>query len=333
MHWKKYSYIPACIILCVLFILFWSIDLETYRNHHKASSHLSQQQYLSRLSLFSGPRSEKWLIDQIDATKKRAWIAVYTFTLPSLRDALKRAKDRGVDVRVILEKFPFWNTTINRETEEFFKKNAIPLHQSGAGQFAFMHAKYMIFDDRWTVETANWTRASFASNREFFMQWDDVDILAQLAQIFQSDFSGKKWVSHDVRLLAGPTNARERILDFLDDTGQSIAVYAPSFSDQELLTHLTRLCYSGRIIQILLANYEEDEEIDYDSCLQVRTMKKPLHAKVLIRDKSHAFVGSFNYTKNSLENNREIGIFISGEAVPILVQTFQLDWKNAVALH
>lgn len=119
----------------------------------------------------------------------------------------------------------------------------------------------------------------------------------------------------------------------MDDTGQSIAVYAPSFSDQELLTHLTRLCYSGRIIQVLLANYEEGEEIDYDSCLQVRTMKKPLHAKVFIRDKSHAFVGSFNYTKNSLENNREIGIFISGEAVPILVQTFQLDWKNAVALH
>jgi phosphatidylserine/phosphatidylglycerophosphate/cardiolipin synthase-like enzyme len=43
----------------------------------------------------------------IDASRKRAWIAVYTFTLPSLREALVRAQKRGVDVRVMLEKFPF----------------------------------------------------------------------------------------------------------------------------------------------------------------------------------------------------------------------------------
>ena len=40
-------------------------------------------------------------------------------------------------------------------------------------------------------------------------------------------------------------------------------------------------------------------------------MKKPLHAKVLLRGDGTAFVGSFNYTKNSLENNREIGIFLT----------------------
>ncbi len=43
----------------------------------------------------------------IDTSEKRAWIAVYTFTLPSLREALLRAQKRGVDVRVMLEKFPF----------------------------------------------------------------------------------------------------------------------------------------------------------------------------------------------------------------------------------
>lgn len=43
----------------------------------------------------------------IDESEKRAWIAVYTLTLPSLREALVRAQKRGVDVRIILEKFPF----------------------------------------------------------------------------------------------------------------------------------------------------------------------------------------------------------------------------------
>lgn len=101
-----------------------------------------------------------------------------------------------------------------------------------------------------------------------------------------------------------------------------------------MITHLTQLCYNGRITRILLASYEETgENANYGDCIQVRKMKKPLHAKVIIRDSREAFVGSFNYTKNSLENNREVGLFISGEDMALLVKTFELDWKNAVALH
>jgi len=43
----------------------------------------------------------------IDAAKNRVWVSVYTFTLPVMRESLQRAQKRGVDVRVILEKFPF----------------------------------------------------------------------------------------------------------------------------------------------------------------------------------------------------------------------------------
>lgn len=63
-------------------------------------------------------------------------------------------------------------------------------------------------------------------------------------------------------------------------------------------------------------------------------MKKPLHAKVIIRDAESAFVGSFNYTKNSLEKNREVGLFISGEIVKSISQAFASDWKQGeVALR
>jgi phosphatidylserine/phosphatidylglycerophosphate/cardiolipin synthase-like enzyme len=63
-------------------------------------------------------------------------------------------------------------------------------------------------------------------------------------------------------------------------------------------------------------------------------MKKPLHAKSIIRDKNAVFVGSFNYTKNSLENNREIGIFVSGEVAKSISQSFESDWKQSeVALR
>jgi phosphatidylserine/phosphatidylglycerophosphate/cardiolipin synthase-like enzyme len=52
-----------------------------------------------------------------------------------------------------------------------------------------MHAKFSVIDSKWIVETANWTRASFATNREFFIQGTDALILQSLAAIFEADFS------------------------------------------------------------------------------------------------------------------------------------------------
>jgi cardiolipin synthase A/B len=272
----------------------------------------------------------------IDKSQERVWVAVYTFTLPSLREALVRAQKRGVDVWVLMEKNPFWNTGINRETKTFLEKNFIPLHESGEKQFAFMHAKYMIFDSMWVVETANWTRASFASNREFFMVGSESGILQNLVDVFSEDFWGRIGQSRDMRMIVWPTNARERMIAFLEKTKSSIDIYAPSFSDVGLLTKLTQLCHQEKIIRILLADYDDagEKKSQNISCLQFRVMKKPLHAKGIIRDKRDAFVGSFNFTQNSLENNREIGLFITGKSVESISQSFESDWKQSeVALR
>jgi phosphatidylserine/phosphatidylglycerophosphate/cardiolipin synthase-like enzyme len=50
-----------------------------------------------------------------------------------------------------------------------------------------MHAKFAIIDTNWIIETANWTRASFSSNREFFIQGKDESILKNLSGIFEDD--------------------------------------------------------------------------------------------------------------------------------------------------
>lgn len=325
--------ILSCVI-CLLFIQ--SCDIREYRGYHTDAVVSGDQTFLTEGIIKQWPLSEQWMIDMIDASEKRAWVAVYTFTLPGFREALMRAQKRGVDVRVILERFPFWNTSLNRETQLFLQKNKIPLHQSGEKQFAFMHAKYMLFDNDWIIETANWTRASFSSNREFFLQGRDHEIYKNLEAIFLADFEGGKWISADIRLLAWPTNARERLTDFLEGTEKTIDIYAPSFSDAGLLTTLAQLCYRDKTIRLLLADYDNDnqQKPDYGRCIQVRTMKKSLHAKSIIRDSQSAFLGSFNYTKNSLENNREIGLFISWEVVKSISQSFESDWKQSeVALR
>ncbi len=329
-HIRLANLIHAGLLILVIVLVFRSANVAEYENYRKDTRPIvsGEQTFVSDIELRVSPGKEDWLIKKINNTKNRAWVNVYTFTLPWLRESLFRAKNRWVDVRVLLEKNPYNTVTINRETIQFLTENVIPFHESSEKQFAFLHAKYMIFDESWIVETANWTRSSFSTNREFFVLGTDNSILTNLVDIFQEDFTGWKGESTDSRLLAGPTNARERLVLFLDHSEQEVDIYAPSLTDDVLIQKLNDICHRWVKVRILKAEYEENDQ-KYDTCLQVRRMKKPLHAKVILTDRNEGFVGSFNYTKNSLENNREVWLFIQGKKIGEIVQIFENDWQRA----
>ena len=55
-----------------------------------------------------------------------------------------------------------------------------------------------------------------------------------------------------------------------------------------------------------------------------------MHAKLIIVDQRLAFVGSQNFTRESLNYNREVGILIkNANVVKTLTTTFMADWKGA----
>lgn len=57
-----------------------------------------------------------------------------------------------------------------------------------------------------------------------------------------------------------------------------------------------------------------------------------MHATMMIADDMRSFVGSENFSANSLDNNRELGLLIADTGViSKLKQTFQQDWSDAQA--
>lgn len=123
------------------------------------------------------------------------------FTVPSLMEALLQAKKRGVEVKILLEKNPYNAVTINKPAVQFFQNNNLDFYETGDRYFSFMHAKYIIVDDAWIIATANWTRSSFSSNREFFVLGIDPMILDSLKKLFESDFGGVVSHVNDNRIL------------------------------------------------------------------------------------------------------------------------------------
>lgn len=333
----------SSILICVAISVFlWkSIDIGTYRQYHAQSPPYSNSQertFLDKINIIASPRKEDWLLQYIDNADREIKVAIYMFTVPSLREALLRAKKRWVDVKILLEGNPYNATGINRETVVFFEKNGLNFSETQTQYFSFMHAKYMIIDDIWIIATANWTRSSFSSNREFFVVGQDIKILQELRKIFDADFSHKVWVSDYPSIIIWPTNTRDKLVNFIQSADKEIHLYMPSLTDIGIIEELHQACSENKEVSILLDQENQKDNDWYNKdiivkkgCPKIRIMKKPsLHAKVLIVDKSEAFLGSFNFTENSLENNREIGIFINGKTVSEIVNIFYQDWVKSV---
>jgi len=110
----------------------------------------------------------------------------------------------------------------------------------------------------------------------------------------------------------------------------------PSLTDDKIILEFQKECSAGKEIYILLddssENVQKGNTVSKNGCPKIRMMKKPaLHGKALIIDEKEAFIGSFNFTKNSLENNREMGIFLNGKTISEIVNIFEQDWQKSVA--
>lgn len=94
----------------------------------------------------------------IDAAQSKVYVAVYSFTLDELGDALVRAKNRGVDVRAVLEKdqvsqYSEYEKLVNAGIDARLDSNPDS-----------MHDKFVVVDS-WYVATGSFNWSANADER------------------------------------------------------------------------------------------------------------------------------------------------------------------------
>ena len=123
------------------------------------------------------------LIRAIDATKKTLDIAIYELAIREVRDALQRAKDRGVKVRVVMDQghlFPEKATGKRTPEVQSLIDAGFALRMlRGGDAYGIMHNKFAVFDGA-LLETGsyNWTRAADTQHYENALFEDDADRIA-----------------------------------------------------------------------------------------------------------------------------------------------------------
>src|SRR3989338_11117596 len=111
-------------------------------------------------------QNDKEIIALIDAAKDHIYFAIYTFTLPSIADALVEAKKRGVDARGIVDSEQSSNSYGAPITAKLLAAGIPLLTEKHAGGNGIMHIKLLVTEKAYAFGSYNWTKSATTINDE-----------------------------------------------------------------------------------------------------------------------------------------------------------------------
>ena len=120
------------------------------------------------------------LIQEIEKERKAIWVQAYSFTSAPIARALLHAKNRGVEVKVILDKSQF--KAEKYSASKFLDNQGIPVWIDAKPAIA--HNKIFIFSDTVVTGSFNFTKAAQEKNAENLLIIHD----SQLTQKYRDNW-------------------------------------------------------------------------------------------------------------------------------------------------
>ncbi len=266
------------------------------------------------------------IIKRIDSSKKRVRLEVYIFTEKRMLQALKRAHDRGVEVRVILERNPYMAPNLNNKRFSELEDIGIDVVWSNTDHYALNHSKLLLIDETVFVSTGNMSYSTFTKNRDFIIETSDSSLVEVFWEIFLADYSGAKLSPYHESLVASPDYSRAKLQKMIHSSQSSLQMYFQYLQDDDLLEHIRTKARSWVTVEIILDDdfYERETsmiaELQQENIHIYKYPKSVMHAKAILVDGKYLFIGSVNFSSYSLDSNRELGLILSDEHI---VEEFQ----------
>ncbi|MEW5718438.1 MAG: phospholipase D-like domain-containing protein [Chloroflexota bacterium] len=271
----------------------------------------------------------------LNSAQKTIRMEMYLLTDRETIDALKAARGRGVDVRVILEAQPTGGAG-NRPAINDLQAANVGV-KTGNPAYRATHAKTIVVDERVAlIATFNPTRASFTTNREYGVINVNPDDVSEIVKVFDADWQRVAVTPSNPNLVWSPANTRQRLTGLIDEAKQSLDIQTDALQDRALEDCLIAAVKRGVTVRVVMSpapsgndpNAVGRERIVRGGA-QVRFVKTPyIHAQLIVADRARAFIGSQNISTAALDSQRELGISLTdARLIQILSETFAQDWN------
>jgi phosphatidylserine/phosphatidylglycerophosphate/cardiolipin synthase-like enzyme len=263
------------------------------------------------------------LVEAIDAVRLSIDVAAYSLGLNSVRNALLRAHDRGVTVRIVME-----TGNMDRSDPQILMEAGVPI--VGDNSDGLMHNKFMVLDksEVW-LGSMNFTDSGTYEDNNNLIRIHSAELAEDYIKEFEEMFLNNKFGENVVAETPHPMvmidetridvffspddGVLNALVPLLNSAAQSIYFLAFSFTSNELGDIVRAKAEAG----LTVAGVMDEEQIssnqgtEFDPFQQAELdvlidgINGQMHHKVFIVDEKIVALGSYNFSKSAEERNDE----------------------------
>jgi|GEM_PF-2691149 len=281
---------------------------------------------------------EPFVVNFIDTAQQRVWVMQYYLTSGPCVHALARAQQRGVDVRVILDRgmqkspaYHFVTKTLRGAGVPVWWLGCVPL----------FHHKAAICDNQVITGSANWTRPGLTSNAEGLVVFDDPVLVQEYVSHYitlarraagMREYTQHR-SSHVFFIPDHKKELRQELASALEKARMRICIAMYACTATWCWQLLVAAAARGVAVQVLLEPTQVDsvvlrQYVDKKG-IEVRRYAAPqgiLHHKLAIID-DEVWYGSMNWTRAGMRHNQEnVARIVDAAATARVLETFRQLW-------
>jgi hypothetical protein len=299
-------------------------------------------QAASSLSLVILPdQGENAIYNFVNSATSSVNVTIYELKDTTLVNDLVAREKAGVTVRVILD----------QAQKSYDTAAYTALTAGGVGvvysstSFTYTHQKTITVDSRESyISTGNFDTTYYATSRDYGVFDTNSTDVSAITAVFNADYAHTSITPSDgTDLVWSPTDSQTQLAALINGATKSLDVEQEEFSDTTLVNDLVAAAKRGVTVRVVL-----ETPSDYSS--EVTEVENAggkvtgytsstgfyIHAKTIIADygtaSAKAFAGSENFSSNSLNDNRELGLITTDSGVVSgLESTFSGDFSGSAA--
>lgn len=263
------------------------------------------------------------LLTAVASASKSIDIVIFRLDIKALVSALRDAVNRGVVVRALVAHVSKGSTGSLRRLEQTLLDIGVTVART-ADDLVRYHGKMMVIDGRRLhVYGFNYTSADIRGSRSFGFVLTDRALVREALALFDADCERRAYQPGHRHFVVSPFNARPVLARFVRAARRQLLIYDPSVTDPEIVRIVVERQWKGVDVRII-GGASRKGPLTAERCPNHR-----LHVRAIMRDGTHAFVGSQSLRTLELDKRREIGIIVSSKpVVNEMMAVFESDWTS-----
>jgi putative Ig domain-containing protein/phospholipase D-like protein len=296
----------------------------------------------SNLSLVILPdQGENAIYNFVNSATSSINVTIYELKDTTLVNDLIAREKAGVKVRVILDQA---QQSYDSAADSALTAGGVGVVWSSTA-FTYTHQKTISVDGRESyISTGNFDTTYYATSRDYGVFDTDANDVAAITAVFNADYAHSTIAPSDGDdLVWSPTDSQTQLLALINGATKSLDIEQEEFSDTTLINAIVSALNRGVTVRVVLedpSSYSSEVSEVENAGGKVTGYSSStgfyIHAKTVIADygtsAAKAFLGSENFSSNSLNDNRELGLITADSGVVSgLESTFSADFTGSSA--